>query len=46
MIADNYDSSSEMSVAEERDTISVAPNTGVTPNMSRIINICSISKIE
>jgi hypothetical protein len=46
VLADNYDSSSDMSVAEERDTISVAANTGVTPNLSRIMNICSISKIE
>jgi len=39
------DSSSQMSVAEERDTITVTPNAA-TPNLSRIMNICSISKIE
>ena len=41
-----YDeSSSELSVAEERDTITATPNAA-TPNLSRIMNICSISKIE
>lgn len=39
------DSSSSPSVAEERDTISVTP-IAITPNLSRIMNICSISKIE
>lgn len=38
-------SSSSPSVAEERDTISITPNA-ITPNLSRIMNICSISKIE
>lgn len=38
-------SESELSVAEERDTISKSFNGG-TPNLSRIMNICSISKIE
>lgn len=37
--------SSSPSVAEERDTISITPNA-ITPNLSRIMNICSISKIE
>lgn len=37
--------SSTPSVAEERDTISLTPNA-ITPNLSRIMNICSISKIE
>ena len=37
--------SSDPSVAEERDTISITPNA-ITPNLSRIMNICSISKIE
>lgn len=38
-------SSSNPSVAEERDTISLTPNA-VTPNLSRIMGVCSISKIE
>ncbi len=38
-------SSSTPSVAEERDTISLTPNA-ITPNLSHIMNICSISKIE
>lgn len=44
---ENYssNSSSNPSVAEERDTISLTPNA-ITPNLSRIMNICSISKIE
>ena len=37
--------SSTPSVAEERDTISLTPNA-ITPNLSRIMNICSISKID
>lgn len=42
---DYSSSSSTPSVAEERDTISLTPNA-ITPNLSRIMNICSISKIE
>jgi hypothetical protein len=44
---DNLSSSnsSSPSVAEERDIISLTPNAR-TPNLSRIINKCSISKIE
>jgi hypothetical protein len=38
-------SSSNPSVAEERDTISLTPNA-ITPNLSRIMGVCSISKIE
>lgn len=37
--------SSNPSVAEERDTITVTPNVA-TPNLSRIMNLHSISKIE
>ena len=41
----NGETESAPSVAEERDTIS-ASNNAATPNLSWIINICSISKIE
>ena len=34
-----------MSIAEERDTISLHANA-ITPNLSRVINNCSISKME
>jgi hypothetical protein len=37
-------SDSRLSVAEERDTISITPNA-VTANLSRIMNLCSISRI-
>jgi len=44
-VVSGRETSSDLSVAEERDTIS-ATAIAVTPNISRIMNICSISKIE
>lgn len=39
------DSNSDLSVAEERDTIDLSQNA-ITPNLSRVLNNCSISKME
>lgn len=44
-ITHDKSSDSNMSIAEERDTISLTANA-ITPNLSRVINHCSISKME
>lgn len=44
-IDNDLDSSDDLSVAEERDTISLTPNA-ITPNLSRLMNVCSFSKNE